>query len=127
MSSSTKSRPASSSASNCEQFVAELVERPARLPASWSRRRRDSSAVGVDHAEHCFGLGQIEPAGEEGPQREFAGFGEAGTGSADGVEQALQEWRRAERVEFGDRLAGVAAVGRPEEEVAGKIDWCATV
>ena len=47
-------------------------------------------AVGVDHAEHRFGLRQIESAGEKGAEREFARLGEARAGAADGVEHGAQ-------------------------------------
>ena len=41
---------------------------------------------GVDEVANCFGLGEIEAAGEEGSLGEFAGFGEAGA--------AAMHWRR---------------------------------
>ena len=121
MSSSTKSRPASSSASSVSSSSRSRWSGRARLPASCSTAVCSSSCLlGVDHAEHGFGLREIEPAGQERAEREFARLGEPGAGAADGFENRTQQRRRAERVELGDRLARVAAIGRPEEEVAGQ-------
>ena len=69
MSSSTKSRPASSSASSCSNSSRNDCSGRASPPANCDERRVELVvAARVDHAEHRFGLRQIEPAGQKRPQ-----------------------------------------------------------
>ena len=47
-------------------------------------------AVGVDHAQDRFGLGQVDSPGQERPQRELTRPGQSGAGGTDGPQQHLQ-------------------------------------
>ena len=110
-------------AEQVQQGVAEPVQRPGQ-PAG-QLRQGDVEFVrvgGVDHAEHGFGLRQVDPAGEKRPQRELARLGQSRPGRAALTHDGLQQRRRADRVQFGDRPARVAATGRPEVQFGRQTD-----
>ena len=62
---------------------------------------------GVDEVANCFGLSEIEAAGEEGPLGEFAGFGEAGSGAKALADKEIEEDGRAVGGDFYDVFGGV--------------------
>ena len=79
--------------------------------------------LSVDHTQDGFGLRQIDPTGKECAKREFARLGEPRTAAANGFQHGLQQPRRTKRVQLGDRLTRVAAIGRPKEQVARQLAW----
>ena len=62
---------------------------------------------GFDEVVDCFGLGEIEAAGEEGSLGEFAGFGEAGAGGDALAEEVIEEDGGAVGGDFYDVFGGV--------------------
>ena len=119
MSSSTKSRPASSSASSCSKSSRSCWSGRASPPASCASAASSSScAARIDHAQHGFGLRQIDPPRQKRSQRELARLGQPRARRANGRQHGLQQRRRAERVQLGHRLARVAAIRRPNKQIA---------
>ena len=102
-----------------EQVVAQPMQRACQSAGKLAQGGVEGGgAIGVDHAQHRFGLGQVDSPGQERPQRELARPGQSGAGGADGPQQHLHQRRRTDRVNLDDRLAGVAAPG-PGIHVAG--------
>ena len=67
-----------------QKFAAQLHQRPAQAAGQLGQRRVELLAIGgLDHAQHRFRLGQIDPPGEERPQRKLAGFREPGPVAAE--------------------------------------------
>ena len=79
MSSAEKSSPASSRASRSK--ATRAGPKRAGQPAGQLGQGRSELllALGVDHAQHRFGLGQVDAAGQKRPQGEFARGGRPGT------------------------------------------------
>ena len=72
-------------------------------------------ALGVDEVHDGLGLGEVHFAVEEGTLGEFAGFGRAGTGFEEGLEDALGDEEAAVALEFDGVFASVAG-GVVEED-----------
>ena len=102
---------ASKSSSSLRRWSNGLLNPPANCI---ERRLQFARVLGVDHTQHSFGLGEIEPAGQECPQGEFARLGQPCTALTQTRERRVQQRRRADRVQFGRGLAGVAAAGGPQ-------------
>ena len=102
-------------AEQVQQGVAEPVQRLGQPAGQLSQGDVEFVGIGgVDHAEHRFGLREVDPAGEERSERELARLGQSRPGRAALPHDGLQQRRGADRVQFGDRPARVAAAGRPE-------------
>ena len=56
-----------------EQLAPQMCSGPARPPASCSSALQLRVSGSIDHAQHGFGLREIDPAGQKSPQRELAG------------------------------------------------------
>ena len=76
---------------------------------------------GFDEVVNCFGLGEIEAAGEEGSLGEFAGFGEARAGGEALAEEVVEEDGGAVGGDFYDVFGGVG-VGFFEEGDYGFVE-----
>src|SRR5258706_1143114 len=61
----------------------------------------------VDGVANCFGLCEIEAAGEEGSLGEFAGFGKAGAGGEALAEEVVKEDGGAVGGDFDEVFGGV--------------------
>ncbi len=62
---------------------------------------------GLDHSQNGLRAGEVDPTGEERPQREFARFGEPRTVGQAMREHELQERRRGDCVNLSRGLPGV--------------------
>ena len=79
---------------------------PARPPASCSRAASSCAGVrGVDHAEHRLGPGQVDPAREEGAERELARLGVP--------RPAARQWARTSSSRGGEPTVWISASGWP--------------
>ena len=113
-----------------EQVVAQAVQRAGqsagqlaqRDVAAPSHRRRRSLPARPRP-------GQVDPSGQKRPQGELARPGQSGAGGTERSQHQLQQRRRADGVNLGHRLAGVASMwpaSRPRRAAASEARSAAT-
>ena len=67
----------------------------------------------IDYAEHGFRLHEVDSPGKKGTQRKLAGHRRSHAPGEKIGQDCFEQRRRARRMDFDNRLAGVAAAGGP--------------
>ena len=99
-----------------EQIAAHLLERPRQSAGQLPQRDLQLVAIGgIDHPQHGFGLGQINPAGEKRSQREFTRLRETCSAATNRLQDRGQQRRRTEACEFRPAV-GACNFVRPAKE-----------
>jgi len=103
-----------------DQLLAQSAQWVAQSAGQLLQGRLKPARIGcVDHPQYGLGLGKIDPASQKRAQRKLAGLSQARPMGTKSVEHRLEHGRRAEGMDLGHRLSGVAASLGPEIELAG--------
>ena len=114
-----------------EQIAAQLLQRSRHSARELGERFLQLvAAAGLDDAQHGFRAGQIELAGEEGPQRELARPSGAGAFLEQFRDEQFDQRRTTDGVQFRDVLSGIGVragenvqIGRQRSGESGKAMW----